>query len=138
MPSGDTAANQSGLAARSTDTRSKATPFSRRAAARIGAADWLERNAPADAFVCRSASLVNHLVAAKAGIGLAVLPCYLGDPEPEIARALPAPVKELATELWIVTHADLKNTARVRAFFALVGGALAAERAVFEGRRTRR
>jgi len=101
----------------------------------IGAADWLGRAATGDAFVYRTNSLVNQLGAARAGIGLALLPCYLGDGEPDLARALPAPVPELAGELWIVTHADLKATARVRAFFDLVGEGLARERDLFEGRR---
>jgi hypothetical protein len=43
-------------------------------------------------------------------------------------------VPELARELWIVTHTDLKRTARVRAFFDMVGDGLAADRALFEGR----
>jgi molybdate transport repressor ModE-like protein len=101
----------------------------------IGAADWLGRAATGDAFVYRTNSLVNQLGAARAGIGLALLPCYLGDGEPDLARALPAPVAELAGELWIVTHADLKGTARVRAFFDLVGEGLGRERDLFEGRR---
>jgi DNA-binding transcriptional LysR family regulator len=100
----------------------------------IAAADWLGRMAPAEAFVYRTNSLVNQLLAAKAGIGLALLPCYLGDPEPDIIRVLPQPVPALAGELWIVTHADLKDTARVRAFFDLVGEGLAKERALLEGR----
>jgi DNA-binding transcriptional LysR family regulator len=104
---------------------------------RIGAADWLERAAPAEAVVYRTTSLVNQLVAANAGIGLAVLPCYLGDPEPELARALPEPIPELAAELWIVTHGDLKSTARVRAFFDLVGEGLMKERSLFEGEHDR-
>jgi DNA-binding transcriptional LysR family regulator len=103
--------------------------------ARFGAANWLERTAPAAAFVYRTASLVNQLLAAKAGIGLAALPCYLGDSEPELTRALPSPPAELATELWIVTHAGLKNTGRVRAFIDLVGERLARQRDLFEGRR---
>jgi len=37
-------------------------------------------------------------------------------------------------ELWIVTHADLKDTARVRVFFDLVGGGLTGERDLLEGR----
>jgi hypothetical protein len=49
-------------------------------------------------------------------------------------RALREPWPALARELWIVTHADLKRTARVRAFFGVVGDDLAAERALFEGR----
>jgi molybdate transport repressor ModE-like protein len=104
-------------------------------AAGIVAADWLGRSAPAQAFVYRTSSLVNQLSAAKAGIGLAVLPCYLGDPEPDLTRALPQPVPELTGELWIITHADLKGTARVRAFFDLVGEGLARERDMLEGRR---
>ncbi len=63
-----------------------------------------------------------------------MLPCYLGDPEPELVRALARPVPELERELWIVTHTDLRRTARVRAFFDVVGEGLAAERALFEGR----
>lgn len=100
----------------------------------IRAADWLAHTAPSTAFVYRTNSLVNQVVAAKAGIGLAVLPCYLGDREPGLVRALRAPIPDLAGELWIVTHADLKATARIRAFFDVVGEGLARERALFEGR----
>jgi DNA-binding transcriptional LysR family regulator len=100
----------------------------------IMAADWLGRAAPTAAFVYRTSSLVNQLVAAKAGIGVALLPCYLGDGHPELARALPDPIADLVGELWIVTHADLKGTARVRAFFDIVGDGLAGERSLFEGK----
>ena len=100
----------------------------------IRAADWLAHTAPPTAFVYRTNSLVNQLTAAKAGIGLALLPCYLGDCEPRLVRALSAPVPELTGELWIVTHVDLKGTARVRAFFDVVGDGLARERSLFEGR----
>jgi DNA-binding transcriptional LysR family regulator len=100
----------------------------------IGAADWLLRAAPSEGFVYRTNSLVNQLVAAKSGIGLALLPCYLGDGEAGVTRALPEPITELNGELWIVTHADLKGTARVRAFFDLVGDGLTRERELFEGR----
>ncbi len=105
------------------------------ATAGILVADWLARRVPAGAFVYRTSSLVNQFVAAQAGIGLALLPCYLGDGAPGLVRALPEPLPELAGELWIVTHADLKRTARVRAFFDLVGEGLAQERDLFEGHR---
>jgi DNA-binding transcriptional LysR family regulator len=100
----------------------------------IQAADWLKRVAPIEAIAYRTNSLVNQFVAAKAGIGLALLPCYLGDGDPELVRARPDPLPELAGELWIVTHADLKRTARVRAFFDVVGEGLARERELFDGR----
>jgi molybdate transport repressor ModE-like protein len=101
----------------------------------IQAADWLGRTAAGDAFVYRTNSLVNQLGAARAGVGLALLPCYLGDSDPDVARALREPLPELTGELWIVTHADLKGTARVRAFFDAVGEGLAHEHDLFEGRR---
>jgi DNA-binding transcriptional LysR family regulator len=104
------------------------------AAVGIMAADWLNRKVPADAFVYRTNSLVNQFTAAKAGIGLALLPCYLGDEERDLARALPHLVPDLVGELWIVTHADLKRTARVRAFFDIVGDGLAREHNLFDGR----
>ncbi|NOJ48796.1 LysR family transcriptional regulator [Bradyrhizobium archetypum] len=104
------------------------------AAVGIMAADWLNRMVPADAFVYRTNSLVNQFTAAKAGIGLALLPCYLGDEERDLARALPDLVPDLVGELWIVTHADLKRTARVRAFFDIVGDGLAREHNLFDGR----
>lgn len=103
-------------------------------AAGIMAADWLTRHAPAETFAYRTSSLVNQLVATRTGMGVSLLPCYLGDTEPGITRALSEPIAELAGELWIVTHADLKGTARVRAFFDLVGEALARERNLFEGK----
>jgi DNA-binding transcriptional LysR family regulator len=99
----------------------------------IHAGKWLETTVPAPAIVYRSNSLINQLSAAKAGIGLAVLPCYLGDVEPGIARALAKPIPALARELWIVTHKDLKDTARVRAFLDLVGAGLVAHKRLFAG-----
>jgi len=100
----------------------------------IKAADWLVRATPATAVVYRTSSLVNQCLAAHAGIGVALLPCYLGDGDRGLERALADPVAELATELWMVTHRDLRNTARVRAFFDVVGGGMSGERRVFEGR----
>ena len=104
------------------------------AASDIQAAQWLSQTSAPEAFVYRTNSLVNQLVAARAGIGLALLPCYLGDAQAGVVRALPAPVPELVGELWIVAHADLKGTARVRAFFDVVGEGLAREKDLFEGR----
>ena len=100
----------------------------------IEAADWLVRTAPTHAFAFRTNSLVNQLLEAKAGVGIALLPCYLGDSETGVKRALAKPIEKLEGELWIVTHADLKGTARVRAFFDVVGEGLVRQRDLFEGR----
>ena len=86
----------------------------------ITAARWLAEHVPREAIVYRTSSVLNQLAAAKAGMGLAVLPCYLGDPEEVLVRAT-SPIPELTTELWLITHSALKGSARVRAFMEIVG-----------------
>jgi DNA-binding transcriptional LysR family regulator len=104
--------------------------------ARIVASAWIEARVPASRLVYRSNSLVNQLMSVRAGVGIALLPCYLADPVPEVRR-LTAPLPQLEGELWIVTHKDLKDTARVRTFLAIVGDGIAAQRALFEGKSKR-
>jgi DNA-binding transcriptional LysR family regulator len=58
------------------------------------------------------------------GIGVGVLPTFMEDKHPEL---LPVsdPIPELAQPVWMLTHPDLRRTARVRAFMQFVGDALA-------------
>ncbi len=99
----------------------------------IAAADWIgERIAP-QRVVYRASSLINQFTAARAGIGLVLLPCYLGDLDPGLRRVVTEPIPELTRELWIVTHADLRKTARVRAFFDIVGDGLVAKSSFLRG-----
>lgn len=102
-------------------------------AATAGASKWLNEAVRRDSIIYRSSSLINQLMAAKAGIGLALLPCYLGDLEPDIERVV-SPIKELSRELWLVTHQDSRQTARIKAFFDIVGAGLRARRPLLEGR----
>jgi DNA-binding transcriptional LysR family regulator len=84
------------------------------------AAAWLAKNLATGESGYRTGSLVNQMLAAKAGIGLALLPIYLGSSEPGLTGVLPI-LTDLRTELWLVTHRSLKDTARVRAFMEIVG-----------------
>jgi hypothetical protein len=43
------------------------------------------------------------------------------------------PVPGLARELWLITHEDLKATARIRAFMAVVGEGLRTRKELLEG-----
>jgi len=101
-------------------------------ASRVAASEWVLKNVPADRVVYRSSSLVNQLMSVRAGIGVALLPCYLADPDANVRR-LSTPLDDVAGELWIVTHKDLKETARVREFLSIVGDGIAAHRKLFEG-----
>ena len=73
--------------------------------------------------------------AACAGIGLALLPCYLGDEEVQLRRVPAAAGPDVRSALWLLTHSDLKRTARIRAVMDFLAIALGSERALLEGRR---
>lgn len=57
------------------------------------------------------------------GIGVGVLPTFMEDKHPELV-AVSERIAELAQPVWMLTHPDLRQTARVRAFMQLVGDAL--------------
>ena len=73
------------------------------------------------------------LDAAKAGMGLAALPCFMADPEPCLRRARGL-LPELETGLWALTHHDLRRTARIRAFMDATAAATVELRDLLEGR----
>jgi DNA-binding transcriptional LysR family regulator len=100
---------------------------------RILASAWLHQHVPATQIVYRSNSLVQQLMAARAEIGIALLPCYLADPIPDLRRLM-SPLAELQSELWIVTHKALKDTARIRACLTIIGDGIASMHSLFEGR----
>lgn len=58
-------------------------------------------------------SLDVQLEACKAGMGLAMLPCFLADPESTLQRVGPV-VFPPRFELWLLKHSDLRTNARVR------------------------
>ncbi|KAA0011902.1 LysR family transcriptional regulator [Billgrantia pellis] len=68
-------------------------------------------------------TLLGMLAAARDGLGWAVLPCYLADADPVLMR-IGEPIPELATELWLLTHPDLRRVARIRAFMGFVADVL--------------
>ena len=74
-----------------------------------------------------------QLAAAKAGMGLAMLPCFMGDTETDLRRVPPGH-PEPAWDIWILTHEDLRATARVRAFMDFMAEAFLSHRDLLEGR----
>jgi DNA-binding transcriptional LysR family regulator len=75
---------------------------------------WIEAKAPPERIAYRANSVANQFAALRAGLGQGALPCYLGDAAPELVRVLP-PQPELEAGLWILTHPDLRQAARVAA-----------------------
>jgi DNA-binding transcriptional LysR family regulator len=96
---------------------------------------WMRTALPEAEVALRADSLVTMRQAAAAGLGVAPLPCYLGDGTDGLVRMHPT-IAAMATGLWILTHADLRETARVRAFTAFVAEAFAERRHLLEGTRS--
>ncbi|BDG08556.1 LysR family transcriptional regulator [Anaeromyxobacter paludicola] len=93
---------------------------------------WRRANVP-DARVALSVTTVAGLRdAVDAGLGVAAFPCALGGAMAgwRCLRLL----HEAATPLWVLTHQDLRTTARVRVVRDFLAGAIAARRALIEGR----
>jgi len=74
--------------------------------------------------------------ALREGMGVSILPCFMGDPDPALARYT-EPQPEWDLGLWILLHPDLKNTARVLAFRDHMMEAMKAQSDLFDGRQTR-
>lgn len=55
-----------------------------------------------------------QMAAAEQKFGIAMLPCLMGDGSPHLVRATQR-APEDARDIWILTHNDLRHTARIRA-----------------------
>src|SRR5262249_55742929 len=65
-------------------------------------------------FALRSNDLTNLMTAARAGLGLAVLPCSMARSEPGLVR-VPTALPPLTRELYLVFHRDVGRAPAVRA-----------------------
>jgi len=93
---------------------------------------WLKDHAGGtDRMVYKVNTMLGLGEAVAGGAGLAVLPCFVGVSVPGLAR-LTAPMSELEGELWLVTHPDLRTTARVRAFVDFCAAEVGKRRKVLE------
>lgn len=98
----------------------------------LSAARWLRQTVPSSSVHVRVNTLLAAVEAAKAGLGLALLPCFLGDAAPALRRVRP-PLPDWDSALWLLTHEDLRHVARVRAFLDFLPDALAPVRKFLEG-----
>lgn len=79
---------------------------------------------------------VNTVPAMQCVVGTAacrgLLPCFVGDPDPRLQR-LDGPIPQAGSALWVLTHADLRRTARVRLLVSHLTEALLEHRPLLEG-----
>jgi DNA-binding transcriptional LysR family regulator len=87
---------------------------------------------PSDCLVYRINTVLGLAEAVEAGIGIGYLPCFIADTRPSLAR-LSATNPSFATDLWLLTHADLRHAPRVRAFMDFVAAEIIKQRPAIDG-----
>ena len=98
----------------------------------LSAAKWLKATYGGAPVALRSNNLMTMITGAQNAMGLALLPCFAGDALPGLER-VSGLIKEASSALWLLTHEDLRNTQRVRAFMDYTADALSDKRGLLEG-----
>lgn len=86
--------------------------------------DWVRATFPEAEIVGRANSMQGALGAIETGLGAGRLACLLGDGRPGLVRMV-VPSEPPQVELWLVTHEQQRNAARVRAVLAFFADVLA-------------
>jgi DNA-binding transcriptional LysR family regulator len=84
---------------------------------------WLQRHRLEEAVTMEHSSGTGLLAAVRAGAGLAVLPSFVADNDPDLVRCL-EPMAGDDAVLWLLTHERLRHTPRVRVVMDFLGAAL--------------
>ena len=87
-------------------------------------AKWIkETGFPSAPIKHRVREIMVQIELVKAGMGISLLPCIHGDSDPNLRRWPPAdPIP--GETIWLLTHEDLRNTARVRLFMDFAANAI--------------
>ncbi|MFK7985931.1 MAG: LysR family transcriptional regulator [Sandaracinaceae bacterium] len=78
------------------------------------------------------ASIESIVQACRHGLGIVTLPCYIGDPQPSMERLAASDLGHRG-EIWLLSHPDLRDNARLRAARSRVAEALIRREALFRG-----
>ncbi len=99
---------------------------------KVPTAVWLAQRSPRSARIrCSTAAAL--LAATRSGLGLSVLPCFIGDSEPGLMR-VSGLIAELGHDQWLVSHDDDRQLAPIRRLSRRLAALLRAHRDLFEGR----
>ncbi len=82
----------------------------------IGVPDWSgPLEIPVAEIPFRTTDSGAQIIAARQGLGMTALPCFVGDPDPILVR-VPGSVLRMHGTLWLLTHGETRKTKRVRLF----------------------
>ena len=77
-------------------------------------------------------SIALMLDAAYAGLGMVMLPTYVGDLAPGLERLAKPDLRHLA-DFWLLSHRDLRDNARLQVARERISTALVSRSALFSG-----
>lgn len=97
---------------------------------------WKKKAQTKQCTVFESGLAMAVLNAAGEGMGLTMMPCYLGDADERLVRVTNV-LEPLTLELWILTHPDLRHTARVKALMTVLYDALTKDEDLYSGKRVK-
>ena len=91
-----------------------------------GVSDWArEGKVPTTEVPFRTTDAEAQIVAVRQGLGMATLPCFVGDADKLLVR-VPGTALRLFGTLWLLTQGETRKTKRVRLFTEFVSRRLAA------------
>ena len=93
---------------------------------------WYQQHVPAQNIVVKADSNTALAGLVQAGCGVALLPRCIGDRTPGL-QTVPLNVEPLQAAIWVLTHADIRQAAKVKAFTDFISRALRRDRDVLEG-----
>lgn len=99
----------------------------------LAQAKWVAKDVPVERVALSVDTLVGMASAVRAGVGVGMLLTLLADDDDQLVR-IREPLPQLDTDVWLLTHADLKQVPRVRLFTDFMYERLRAHKGIVRSR----
>ena len=99
---------------------------------RLNGYQWFISHADPERMIGRSNTVPNMRAVIRSGLGVGILPCFVGDAEPGLIRCFEPP-PEMAAESWMLTSPEALSSPQVRSFVDFLVPRIIAEKDRFAG-----
>lgn len=93
---------------------------------------WLEKQIPQEVIGMRCNSFLHVMRLIEQGLGIGVLPCFLGDSAESLHRVRGEPLT-FASNIWLVSHKDVLRSERISACFDFFLSSMQRKQALLSG-----
>jgi len=104
--------------------------------AHLASSRWLQSQGLMRRAAVRCSSTLAVARLLETGLGIGILPCYLGDASPHLRRVSPL-LTDFRSQLWLLTPRQLRGVPRVSAALECLTAGLREMADLFEGRRAK-